>query len=294
MTPPCYRADVDRSSRSHAVAPGRLAVRWLGRVPYRDAWQLQHRLVVARAAGAIGDQLLLLEHDPVLTLGRHADESHVLAPPAELARRGIELLRVERGGEVTYHGPGQLVAYPILALERRGLLLRPLVRALEEALVETCAAFGVAAARRDGHPGCWCDPDGPAPRKIGALGIRVERGISYHGIALNVSVELADFDLIDPCGMPGVRSTSIAREAGRRDARPSTDDVARAATVFAPALAHALGASLDGALPPAADPTVVRAELEALLAEAERAAVGRGASEGALERVPEPAARGAG
>ncbi len=284
---------IERSG-GRPVAPGRLAVHWLGRIAYRDAWQLQHRLVAARAAGAIGDQLLLLEHDPVLTLGRHADESHVRARPGVLAARGIELLRVERGGEVTYHGPGQLVAYPILALERRGLLLRPLVRALEAAMVETCAAFGVAAARRDGHPGCWCDPDGPAPRKIGALGIRVERGISYHGIALNVSVELADFDLIDPCGMPGVRSTSIAREAGRPDARPSTDEVARAAAVFAPALARALGARLDGALPLVADPAVVRAELEALLAEAERAAVGKRASEAALERVPEPAARGAG
>jgi len=302
LSPPCYRALVDRASLpdmierpgGRPVAPGRLAVRWLGRIAYRDAWQLQHRLVAARAAGAIGDQLLLLEHDPVLTLGRHADESHVLASPAELARRGIELLRVERGGEVTYHGPGQLVAYPILALERRGLLLRPLVRALEAAMVETCAALGVAAARRDGHPGCWCDPDGPAPRKIGALGIRVERGISYHGIALNVSVELADFDLIDPCGMPGVRSTSIAREAGWPDAGPSTEDVARAAAVFAPALARAIGARLEGLLPPAADPALVRAELEALLAEAERSAGGRTASEAGLEPVPEPAARGAG
>ena len=280
MTPPCYRADVGRSSVSQAVAPGRLTVRWLGRIPYRDAWQLQHRLVAARASGAIGDQLLLLEHDPVLTLGRHADESHVLATPGELAERGIELLRVERGGEVTYHGPGQLVAYPILALERRGLLLRPLVRALEDALVETCAAFGVAAARREGHPGCWCDPAGPVPRKIGTLGIRVERGISYHGIALNVSVELTDFELIDPCGMPGIRSTSIALESGRPDARPSTVDVARAAAVFAPALARRLGAELEGALPPAADPALVRAELEVLLA--------------TLERVPEPAAKGAG
>ena len=118
---------------------------------------------------------------------------------------------------MTYHGPGQLVAYPIIALSPRGLLVRPLVRALEAALVATCAAYGVAAARRDGHPGCWCDPDGPDPRKIGALGLRVERGVSYHGIALNVTVDLADFDLIDPCGMPGVTSTSIAAERGETD-----------------------------------------------------------------------------
>ena len=120
---------------------------------------------------------------------------------------------------MTYHGPGQLVAYPIIALAARGLLVRPLVRALEAALVATCAAYGVAAARRDGHPGCWCDPDGPDPRKIGALGLRIERGVSYHGIALNVTVDLADFDLIDPCGMPGVTSTSIA-PSGATDRGP--------------------------------------------------------------------------
>ena len=232
-------------------------MRWLGRIAYRAAWDLQHRLVAARADGQIGDRLLLLEHDPVLTLGRNADESHVHAAADELAARGIEVIRVERGGEVTYHGPGQLVAYPILALERRGLLLRPLVRALEAAMVETCASFGVAAGRRDGHPGCWCDPDGPEPRKIGALGIRVERGISYHGIALNVSLELTGFDLIDPCGMPGVRSTSIAVEAGWPPARPSTDDVARAAAVFAPALARLLDVELRGNLPRVVEPALV-------------------------------------
>jgi lipoyl(octanoyl) transferase len=208
-------------------------VRWLGRIAYREAWGLQRRLAAQRADDLIGDQLLLLEHDPVLTLGRHADESHVLADPAELARRGIEVLRVERGGEVTYHGPGQLVAYPIVALERRRLLLRPFVRALEVAMVDTCRTFGVVAGRRDGHPGCWCDPDGPEPRKIGALGIRIERAVSYHGIALNVSVDLGDFGLIDPCGMPGLRSTSIALEVGEPAARPSTADVARAGRVFA-------------------------------------------------------------
>ena len=217
---------------------------WLGRIAYRDAWQLQKRVAAERADGTIGDRLLLLEHPAVLTLGRHADESHVRASEAELARRGIEVVRVERGGEVTYHGPGQLVAYPILGLSRRGLLLRPLVRALEAAMVETCAAFGVAAARRDGHPGCWCDPDGTNPRKIGALGIRVERGVTYHGIALNIAPVLADFELIDPCGMPDVASTSIARELGRIDAAPSTDEVRMAAAIFVRAFAVALGADV--------------------------------------------------
>ena len=226
---------------------GGLEARWLGRVDYASGHDLQKRLVAERADGRIPDQLLLLEHPAVLTLGRHSDPAHILATPDVLAQRGIDVHRVERGGEVTYHGPGQLVAYPIIALSERGLLLRPLVRALEAALVETCASFGVVAARRDGHPGCWCDPDGPSPRKIGALGLRIERGVSYHGIALNVSVTLADFALIDPCGMPEVISTSIDAERLGPDVplpAPSTISVERAARVFAPAFAEAIGATL--------------------------------------------------
>jgi len=222
---------------------GQLEARWLGRVAYREAHALQRRLVDQRVAGSIGDQLLLLEHPAVLTLGRNSDPGHILATPADLVARGIRVERIERGGEVTYHGPGQLVAYPIIRLADRGILVRPLVRALEAALSETCSAFGVAAGRRDGHPGCWCDPDGPEPRKIGALGLRVERGVSFHGIALNVSVDLADFSLIDACGMPGVVSTSIDRELGV-GRPPSTDSVEEAARIFAPAFATAIGATL--------------------------------------------------
>jgi lipoyl(octanoyl) transferase len=218
---------------------------WLGRMDYHEALALQKRLVNVRAEGRIGDRLLLLEHPRVLTLGRTADPVHIRADPATLAAQGIEVVRVERGGEVTYHGPGQLVAYPIIALAQRGLLVRPFVRALEAALVATCAAYGVAAARRDGHPGCWCDPDGPDPRKIGALGLRVERGVSYHGIALNVTVDLADFALIDACGMPGVASTSIAHELGKATP-PTTRSVERAAGIFAGAFAARLGAPLTG------------------------------------------------
>ena len=182
----------------------------------------------------------------MLTLGRHSDPAHILATPDALRARAIEVVQVERGGEVTYHGPGQLVAYPILALSPRGLLIRPLVRALEAALIATCAAHGVAADRRDGHPGCWCDLNGDAPRKIGALGLRVERGVSYHGIALNVTVDLSDFELIDPCGMPGVVSTSIAAERGDAAAPPSTDSVEHAGAIFARAFAAELGAPLLG------------------------------------------------
>ena len=221
-----------------------LHARWLGRIAYREAHAWQKRLVDQRATGAIGDQLLLLEHPAVLTLGRNADPSHIRAGADELVALGIEVRRIERGGEVTYHGPGQLVAYPIVKLPERGLLVRPLVRALETALVETCAALGVAAARREGHPGCWCDPEGAQPRKIGALGLRVERGVSYHGIALNVSTDLADFDLIDPCGMPDTVSTSIDRELGRADLPPSTASVERAAWIFARAFAIAIDAPL--------------------------------------------------
>jgi lipoyl(octanoyl) transferase len=224
--------------------PGPIAASWLGRVDYHEALALQKRLVAERADGAIDDRLLLLEHPAVLTLGRTSDAAHIRATPEMLSARNIEVVRVERGGEVTYHGPGQLVAYPILALSPRGLLVRPLVRALEAALIATCAANGVEAARRDSHPGCWIDPDGPEPRKIGALGLRIERGVSYHGIALNVTVDLDEFDLIDPCGMPGVASTSIAAERGEPASPPTTASVERAARIFADALAAELGTAL--------------------------------------------------
>ena len=221
-----------------------IRARWLGRIGYREAHALQKRLVDERAIGRIDDQLLLLEHPAVLTLGKHSDPAHILATDGELRSRGIAIEHVERGGEVTYHGPGQLVAYPIVRLHERGLLVRPFVRALEAALVETCAAFGVLASHRDGHPGCWTDGEAIEPRKIGALGLRVERGVSYHGIALNVDVELADFELIDPCGMPGVASTSIARELGWIDETPSIAAVEAAARVFAGAFAAAIDAPL--------------------------------------------------
>jgi lipoyl(octanoyl) transferase len=226
-----------------SASPVALAARWLGRIDYRAAHDLQRGLVARRAADQIGDQLLLLEHPPVLTLGRSSDPRHIRASADALAARSISVERIERGGEVTYHGPGQLVAYPIIRLHERGLLIRPFVRALESALIETCAALGVRAARREGHPGCWCDPESDAPRKIGALGLRVERGVTYHGIALNVTVDLGDFELIDPCGMPGTPSTSIDRELGG-SAPPTTDSVERAAWIFARSFATGIDAPL--------------------------------------------------
>jgi lipoyl(octanoyl) transferase len=219
-----------------------LQAEWLGRIGYREAWDRQHELVTARAAGRIPDQLLLLEHDAVLTLGRRSEPAHVLASPDELAVRGVEVIQVERGGEVTYHGPGQLVAYPIVALAQRGLLIRPFVRALEAAMIATAAEYGVRSRRREGYPGCYCDPETEAPRKLGALGIRVERGVTYHGIALNVTTRLEDFELIDPCGMPGLTVTSIAREARWPTdlSAPSTESVATAARIFEAALRTSL------------------------------------------------------
>jgi lipoyl(octanoyl) transferase len=248
---------ISRSTESPR-ASGPIEADWLGRIDYREAHAFQKRLVAERTDGRIGDRLLLLEHPAVLTLGRNADPAHVLAAPEELRRRGIDVIQVERGGEVTYHGPGQLVAYPIVALSSRGLMIRPFVRALESALVATCAAHGVIAARREGHPGCWCGPEdapgmditgneavtGAGPRKIGALGLRVERGVTYHGIALNVTTDLDDFALIDPCGMPGVISTSIAAELGER-AEPTTESVERAGAIFASAFAEAIGSRLE-------------------------------------------------
>jgi lipoyl(octanoyl) transferase len=277
----------------HSAPPRRLRARWLGRVAYRDAWALQQALAAARADGTLAeDQLLLLEHDPVLTLGRNASQAHVLALPELLAARGIEVLRVERGGEVTYHGPGQLVAYPIVALAAgpRALGVRPFVEALEGAMADTCAAAGVAAGSRPGHPGCWVAADSPLPRKIGALGIRVARGISFHGIALNVTTNLADFGLIDPCGMPGLRTTSLARERGRAnlgpaDVAPSTESVARAATTFAAALARRLGFELAGDLPPTADAAEGRRALAA-----EVAALSAGRTRVAAPVTPGPGA----
>jgi lipoyl(octanoyl) transferase len=215
-----------------------LSVEWLGRSPYRQAWERQRALVAARAADDVGDTLLLVEHDAVLTLGRHATEDHVLATPTELAERGIEVIRVERGGEATYHGPGQLVAYPIVRLSDRGILLRPFVRALEAAMVDAAASYGVAAGPRPGHPGCWVGAETEHPRKLGALGLRVEKGVTFHGIALNMTTDLAGFALIDPCGMTGLDVTSIARERGwtGEAAQPTTESVRVAADRFAGAL----------------------------------------------------------
>ena len=226
---------------------------WLGRVGYDEAHALQRRILADRIAGRGRDTLLTLEHDPVMTLGRNADPSHLLLAAADYAARGIEVRAVERGGEVTYHGPGHLVMYPIVALRQNGISLRAHIRALEGALIAACAAFDIAAERRDGAPGCWV-----GERKIGAVGVRVERGVAWHGLALNVGRDLAPFDLINPCGQAGVVSTSIALEQdwaaaarGERDAIGAAEPELRSvAEIVATAYGRELSAYVAGASVP--------------------------------------------
>ncbi len=219
-----------------------LEISWLGRIGYEAALAQQEEIVARKIADAgAPDELLLLEHEPIYTIGRTPDQSSLRDP----SRLPHPLVQINRGGQATYHGPGQLVAYPIIHLAERGLLLRPFVRVLESAMAATAGAYGVAAGQRDGHPGCWCAVDTDEPRKIGSLGVRVESGVSYHGIALNVTTHLEDFELIDPCGMPDARMTSIAREAAWPPDRraPTTAAVEDAGEIFARALAEAFDRS---------------------------------------------------
>ena len=182
----------------------------LEREPYERAWKLQHVLVRARQAGRIDDILILLEHEPVITLGRMADAAHILASVAQLRQAGITVQRIERGGDVTYHGPGQLVGYPILSLDGRHLGVSDYMHALEQVLIRTLADFGLAAERRKGIIGVWV-----RGAKIAALGARVERGVTYHGFALNVATNLAHFALIVPCGLADVQVTSLQQQLGK-------------------------------------------------------------------------------
>jgi lipoyl(octanoyl) transferase len=202
----------------------------LGRVAYRPAWALQRRvqerLIRAKRAGEAGGLphvLLLVEHPPVFTLGKRGDARHVLLPEAALAARGAEVVPVDRGGDVTFHGPGQLVAYPILDLDRlrypdggRGTDIHRYLRELEEAVIRTCADYGLAAGRVPGRTGVWIGPDAAGPeRKVCAFGVRSSRWVTMHGLALNLSTDLSWFGLIVPCGIADRGVTSLARELGR-------------------------------------------------------------------------------
>lgn len=193
---------------------------YLGRVGYAAGLELQRRLVEARVAGRIGNTLVLLEHPPVLTLGRNSDRKNVLATDEFLAYRGVELHEVNRGGDVTYHGPGQLVGYPIVDLRSfsEGALGRRLgaveyVRWVEEALIRACGDFGVKTERVAGRTGVWTPAGGSIEeKKIAAIGVHISRGITSHGFALNVTTDLRDFELIVPCGISDRKVTSLELE----------------------------------------------------------------------------------
>ena len=203
-----------------------LVVRKLGRVRYADALALQEAAVRARQKGEARDTLFLLEHEPVFTFGRNARKENVLFPEDALRQRGFEILEAGRGGDVTYHGPGQIVAYPILelALERRDV--HRYVRDLEEVMIRTCADYGIAAGRVPGLTGTWVGDS-----KIGAIGVRISRWVTSHGLAFNVTTDLAPFELIVPCGIQARGVTSLQRLLGRPIA---LDDVAgRLAAHFA-------------------------------------------------------------
>ncbi len=194
-----------------AAHGGLLTVERLGTVPYSPTWELQDELAGQRRERRIGDRLLLLEHFPVYTIGRGGDEANLLAGPDRLRQLGAEFIRIDRGGDITFHGPGQLVAYPIVEL-RDPLDLRRYVRTLEAAIIRTAAAFGVTAGRVEGLTGVWVEGE----RKLAAIGVRVRRGVTTHGLALNVNTELRWFAEMIPCGIRDKDVTSLARELGRQ------------------------------------------------------------------------------
>ncbi|MDQ6825690.1 MAG: lipoyl(octanoyl) transferase LipB [Candidatus Eremiobacteraeota bacterium] len=179
----------------------------LGRRPYRDVWDLQRDLHARVAGGEAPESWIVVEHTPVVTLGRNAKASNLNFSPESLAGRGIDVFSVERGGDVTYHGPGQLVVYPIRKLERFREIV-PLVRALEAAVIQTCASFGVASERWSDHAGVWIGAN-----QICAIGLAIKKMTSLHGIALNVSTDLNYDRLITPCGLPNRGITSLTKEA---------------------------------------------------------------------------------
>lgn len=207
---------------------------YLGRVEYSAALELQRGLVELRHAGRVGNTLLMLEHPPVLTLGRNASRANIVADDAELARRGVTVHEINRGGDVTYHGPGQLVGYPIFDLRsfapRLGVI--DYVRMMEEVLIRFCAGYGVLAQRVAGRTGVWTAPAagvggaGAVEKKIAAIGVHVSRGITSHGFALNLTADLRDFELIVPCGIADRSITSLEMEIAGEHALPGLEQAA--------------------------------------------------------------------
>ena len=201
----------------------------LGRMPYRDCWEYQQRLfdvLTARRADASSEAgwLLTVEHPPVYTLGKSGHESNMLVSDEFLRSIGASYFHTDRGGDITYHGYGQLVGYPILDLERLGLSLKEYGWTVEECVIRTVAEYGIEAGRLDGATGVWIEGDTPRARKICAIGVKASRYVTMHGFALNVTTDLRYFSYINPCGFVDKGVTSIEKETG---ARPSLEEVAR-------------------------------------------------------------------
>lgn len=198
---------------------------WLGTVPYAEALDLQRSAARARLAGTLEhDTLLMVEHPPVVTTGRSTESSNLLLDRTALAGRGIELFDVERGGDVTFHGPGQLVGYPIIDLKGHREDLHWYLRQVEQVLIEALAAFGLAGSRVSGRTGVWIDD-----RKIASIGVHARQWVTWHGFALNVTTDLSYFDVMVPCGIPDVRMTSVAAELARTGGRDAPGELMRVA-----------------------------------------------------------------
>ena len=219
------RADVQRADVL-TCSVRRIEVRRLGRLSYEDGLELQKNLVEQRRAGEIPDQLLLLEHPSVITLGVKSrnDRSHVIATDEELEAEGVRVFETGRGGDVTYHGPGQLVGYPILDLRPDRCDVHQYVRDIEEVMIRTAAAFGVTAARIHGLTGVWVEGE-----KLGAIGVRIARWITSHGFAFNVNTALHHFNFIVPCGITDRGVTSLERLLARQVQMDEVEDAVVAA-----------------------------------------------------------------
>jgi lipoyl(octanoyl) transferase len=210
---------VSAAVQASVAAPATL--KWLGRVPYEPTWRAMQRFTDERGPGT-ADEIWLLEHDPVFTLGMNADPTHVLAPG------DIPVVQIDRGGQVTYHGPGQLVVYPLIDIRRAGIGVRDMITALERSVIAYLGALEIKAACRAAAPGVYV-----RERKIASVGLRIRRGASYHGLAFNVRMDLEPFRRINPCGHAGLEMTQLA---------DFTDDahVPEVATIFGPLLLHCL------------------------------------------------------
>jgi len=186
-------------------ANNRLLEITLGRTQFEKVWTFQKQLLRKRAAGLIPDCLITTEHEPVLTMGRGTDRQNLLTSPEELSRRGVSLFEIERGGDITFHGPGQVIVYPIIDLRKRNRDTHQYLRDLEQVAIGTLAEFGLKAGIKEGLTGVWVDDS-----KVGAIGVAISKWITYHGIAINITTDLSYFDLINPCGITKFPVGSVA------------------------------------------------------------------------------------